>query len=165
VNLQVLERAEVTVHDAAPWDSSVRLGEVLLAPTIIYANDVLAAMAEVPVHGAVHITGGGFTENLPRVMPDGCACAIDLASWEVPPLFRWLQAAGACRPADLRGPARARLPACLPACLPVQVPHLRDVSVTPAALLVAAHHLWRHTTILAATACPASATVMEGCFA
>jgi phosphoribosylaminoimidazole (AIR) synthetase len=106
----VLERAEVTVHDAAPWDSSVRLGEALLAPTIVYANDILAAMAAVPVHGAVHITGGGFTENLPRVLPDGCACAIDVASWEVPPLFRWLQEAGArrCLHALLLRPAAVR---------------------------------------------------------
>lgn len=43
------------------------------------------------VQGLVHITGGGFTENIPRVLPDGLGCKIDTASWQVPGLFRWLQ--------------------------------------------------------------------------
>jgi phosphoribosylformylglycinamidine cyclo-ligase len=42
------------------------------------------------VHGLAHITGGGLTENPPRVLPDGLACAIDLGAWELPPVFRWL---------------------------------------------------------------------------
>jgi len=42
------------------------------------------------VHGLAHITGGGITENPPRVLPEGLACAIDLSAWDLPPVFRWL---------------------------------------------------------------------------
>ena len=43
------------------------------------------------LQGLVHITGGGFTENIPRIMPDGLGCSIDTSAWEVPQLFQWLQ--------------------------------------------------------------------------
>ena len=54
-----------------------------------------ASYLQVGLKGAVHITGGGFPENLPRVLPAGCACQIDTSSWQVPPLYQWLQKAGA----------------------------------------------------------------------
>ena len=77
------------------WDapspfSDGTLGAALLAPTRLYVKQALAAVRAGGVHGLAHITGGGLTENPPRVMPDGMACAIDLSAWDLPPVFRWL---------------------------------------------------------------------------
>jgi phosphoribosylformylglycinamidine cyclo-ligase len=66
----------------------------LLAPTRIYVKSVLALMAEVPVHSVAHITGGGPTGNIPRVLPDGLEAVIDERRWHRPPVFDWLQRAG-----------------------------------------------------------------------
>ncbi|WP_435259439.1 phosphoribosylformylglycinamidine cyclo-ligase [Thioclava sp. FR2] len=66
------------------------LGQALLAPTRLYVKQALAAIGAGGVHGFAHITGGGLTENPPRVLPDGLACEIDLGAWELPPVFRWL---------------------------------------------------------------------------
>ncbi|GGE02821.1 phosphoribosylformylglycinamidine cyclo-ligase [Gemmobacter megaterium] len=66
------------------------LGAALLAPTRLYVKQALAAVRAGGVHGLAHITGGGITENPPRVLPEGLACAIDLSSWDLPPVFRWL---------------------------------------------------------------------------
>jgi len=70
------------------------LGEVLLTPTRIYAKQILALAAEHPIKGIAHITGGGLTENLPRVFPKGCRAKIQRGAWPVPPIFAVLQAAG-----------------------------------------------------------------------
>lgn len=63
------------------------LGDVLLEPTRIYVRPVLATVAEVPVKAMAHITGGGITENLDRVLPGGCDAEIVRGSWRVPPVF------------------------------------------------------------------------------
>ncbi len=76
--------------DAASPFSEGSLGEALLAPTRLYVKQALAAIRAGGVHGLAHITGGGLTENPPRVLPEGLACAIDLSSWTLPPVFRWL---------------------------------------------------------------------------
>ncbi|MFG6178391.1 phosphoribosylformylglycinamidine cyclo-ligase [Halomonas sp. THAF12] len=72
------------------------LGEALLAPTRIYVKPLLSLIKEtdVPVHALSHITGGGLTENLPRVLPEGAAARVDVASWERPAVFDWLQQQG-----------------------------------------------------------------------
>jgi phosphoribosylformylglycinamidine cyclo-ligase len=77
------------------WDapspfSAGSLGEALLTPTRLYVKQALAAVRAGGVHGLAHITGGGLTENPPRVLPDGLACEIDLGAWQLPPVFRWL---------------------------------------------------------------------------
>ena len=77
------------------WDASCpfgpgTLGEALLAPTRLYVRPVLGAIKAGGVHALAHITGGGLTENLPRVLPDGLGAKIDLGAWELPPVFRWL---------------------------------------------------------------------------
>lgn len=84
----------------APLDG-VPLGERLLAPTRIYVKPVLALMRERPVHAMAHITGGGLTENLPRVLPPGVQAVIDLDSWHRPAVFGWLQAAGGIAEAEM----------------------------------------------------------------
>jgi phosphoribosylformylglycinamidine cyclo-ligase len=66
------------------------LGAALLAPTRLYVKSCLAAVRAGGVHALAHITGGGLTENPPRVIPDGLACEIDLSAWALPPVFRWL---------------------------------------------------------------------------
>lgn len=70
------------------------LSDWLLAPTRIYARSIQALIAEQPVHGLCHITGGGLTENLPRILPSGVAAAVDTHSWQWPALFDWLQTTG-----------------------------------------------------------------------
>lgn len=70
------------------------LGQVLLEPTKIYVKPILALLDEVCVKGAVHMTGGGFFENIPRVLPKGLSASVDLDSWEPLPIFKWLQAQG-----------------------------------------------------------------------
>jgi phosphoribosylformylglycinamidine cyclo-ligase len=76
--------------DAASPFSDGTLGQALLTPTRLYVKQALAAIRAGGVHGLAHITGGGITENPPRVLPDGLACEIDLGSWTLPPVFRWL---------------------------------------------------------------------------
>lgn len=70
------------------------LGEALLAPTRIYAGSILGLLGSVPVAAAAHVTGGGISENLPRMLPDGIGAVIDLSAWDLPEVFRWLQAEG-----------------------------------------------------------------------
>jgi phosphoribosylformylglycinamidine cyclo-ligase len=77
------------------------LGAALLTPTRIYVKSLLSLLDKVPVHAFAHITGGGLTENLPRVLPVGINAEIDLASWEFPEIFKWLQEKGNVSLADM----------------------------------------------------------------
>ncbi len=77
-----------TVLDGKP------LIDHLLEPTRIYVTTLLNLMQRIPIHGLAHITGGGLTENIPRVLPDGLAVAIDTESWQLPQIFQWLQQQG-----------------------------------------------------------------------
>ena len=70
------------------------LADALLAPTRIYVKSLLQLGKEIPIHAMAHITGGGLTENLPRVIPEGCRAVIDTGSWEIPEVFRYLQKGG-----------------------------------------------------------------------
>lgn len=70
------------------------LGECLLAPTAIYVKPVLSLLESVPVKALSHITGGGFFENIPRMLPEGCAAHIDSAAFPVPPIFELIQKTG-----------------------------------------------------------------------
>jgi phosphoribosylformylglycinamidine cyclo-ligase len=95
---RIVERAKPDL--AADFDGRP-LGEALLAPTRIYVKPVLALIAEVPVKGIAHITGGGLVENVPRVLPEGVRAVLDRRAWPLPPLFRWLQAEGAVADAEM----------------------------------------------------------------
>lgn len=70
------------------------LADVLLAPTRIYVKPLLALMEKMPVHGMVHITGGGLVENIPRVLQPNLTAVLKRDSWTMPPLFTWLQQHG-----------------------------------------------------------------------
>ena len=79
----------------APFSPQRSLAEALLEPTRIYVKPVLAALRETQaIKALAHITGGGLSENLPRVLPDGLAAHIDLATWTAPAVFGWLKRAG-----------------------------------------------------------------------
>jgi len=70
------------------------LGDVLLAPTVIYVRALRAMRSAADVRGMVHITGGGFTENIPRILPEGLGCTLTRAAWAEPPIFGLLQRLG-----------------------------------------------------------------------
>lgn len=70
------------------------LADHLLEPTRIYVKPLLELIAQLPVHAMAHITGGGITENLPRVLPEGLSANIHLNAWEIPAIFQWLQKQG-----------------------------------------------------------------------
>ena len=76
------------------FDDNKTLGEVLLMPTRIYVKQLLPLIQTLPVKGLAHITGGGLTENIPRVLPKNVKAVIDLSSWKRPMLFEWLQEEG-----------------------------------------------------------------------
>ncbi len=91
-----LIRKIIEVSDAdlqAPLGDST-LAKALMAPTQIYVKSILALMKQLPLHALSHITGGGLLENIPRVLPDNAKAVIDLNSWELPPVFQWLQEMG-----------------------------------------------------------------------
>ncbi len=68
--------------------------DVVMTPTKLYVKSILALLAAMPVKGMAHITGGGITENIPRVLPDGLTAEIKADAWEMPALFQWLQKQG-----------------------------------------------------------------------
>ena len=90
-------------YDApAPFDPSSRLGAALLAPTRIYVKSVLPLLIEPRVKAFAHITGGGLTDNVPRVLADGLAPRYDEDALALPPLFEWLRDEGGLADADMR---------------------------------------------------------------
>ena len=91
-----------TFEDPAPYQPGRALGRALLEPTRIYVKPLLAAIRETKaVKALAHITGGGITENLPRVLPAGTAARIDLAAIPVLPVFRWLAGLGRIEEAEM----------------------------------------------------------------
>ena len=88
---QVVAMSGLVWDAPCPWAEGT-IGAALLVPTRLYVRPVLAALRAGGVHALAHITGGGLTENPPRVLPDGLACEIDLGAWALPGVFRWLAA-------------------------------------------------------------------------
>jgi len=91
---RILEIVNVSVKDKAPWDDSKSVGSSLLTPTKIYVRPLLQIIKKRLVKGLAHITGGGLIENVPRMLPSHLAGEIDVASWTLPPVFKWLKQAG-----------------------------------------------------------------------
>ena len=85
----------------SPWNPSITLGAALLKPTKIYVKTLLPAIRKGLLKGLSHITGGGFLENIPRVLPGGTGCYIDAGAWEFPPVFRWLMKEGGVQPLEM----------------------------------------------------------------
>jgi phosphoribosylformylglycinamidine cyclo-ligase len=87
--------------DLAMPVGGVPLADALMAPTTIYVKPVLDLIAAVPVAGMAHVTGGGLTENVIRVVPDGLGLAIDASSWRLPPVFEWIRETGRIGDAEM----------------------------------------------------------------
>lgn len=85
---------EVTNADLTQDCGGKPLANALMEPTRIYVKSVLKLIKESNVNALAHITGGGLTENIPRVLPEGCKAVIDTKSWAFPPVFQWLQKGG-----------------------------------------------------------------------
>ena len=84
----------LNLRESYPELSNKQLGEVLLTPTKIYVKQVLEVVRNCDVHGISHITGGGFDENIPRILHEGQGLEIDEGSWEILPVFRFLEKYG-----------------------------------------------------------------------
>ena len=99
---RVVEISGLGLADRAPFDHNLTLGAALLAPTRIYVKPLLKAIRDTgAVKALAHITGGGLTENVPRVLPEELSAAIDLSSWHAPAVFGWVQQTGAIAAAEL----------------------------------------------------------------
>jgi phosphoribosylformylglycinamidine cyclo-ligase len=97
----VFERLRLKVRDPIPGLNRT-VGRELLRPTRIYVKPIMGLLhAGVPVRAMAHITGGGLTGNLPRVLPTGCRAVIQRGTWPVPEVFRWLQRGGEIDEAEM----------------------------------------------------------------
>lgn len=97
---RIVDVSGLAWSDASPFSDGT-LGAALLAPTRLYVKPALAAINMGGVHALAHITGGGLTENLPRVLPDELGADIDLNAWDLPPVFKWLVQTGGMSEAEL----------------------------------------------------------------
>jgi len=99
---RIIELAELNWNSPAPFDEGKTLGEALLEPTKIYVKPMLAAIRETTaIKAMAHITGGGFTENIPRVLPDALGASLDLSTVTPPPVFGWLARAGGVEQSEM----------------------------------------------------------------
>ncbi|MFY1708836.1 phosphoribosylformylglycinamidine cyclo-ligase [Tritonibacter scottomollicae] len=97
---------QIVKYSGLGWDADSpfgegKLGEALLAPTRLYVKQSLAAVRAGGVNALAHITGGGLTENLPRVLPEGLGADIDLGAWELPDVFKWLAETGGIEESEM----------------------------------------------------------------
>ncbi len=98
---RIVADAGLAWGDPAPFQVTSDLGDALLTPTRIYVKPLLAALKRPGIKALAHITGGGFPDNIPRVLPDGCAALIDLDAITVPPVFGWLARTGRVAEAEM----------------------------------------------------------------
>jgi phosphoribosylformylglycinamidine cyclo-ligase len=97
---RIVETSGLGWDDDCPWGEGT-LGAALLTPTRLYVKAALDAIKAGGVHGFAHITGGGLSENLPRVLPKGFGAEVDLEAWALPPVFKWLMAQGGMAEAEM----------------------------------------------------------------
>lgn len=98
---RLVEDGGFAYGDPAPFAPETSLGEALLTPTRIYVKSLLPLIRSDRIKGLAHITGGGLTENMPRVLTDDLHAVIDADSWDLPPVFRWLMERGNITPAEM----------------------------------------------------------------
>ena len=99
---RIVAQAGLGYDAPAPFDRARSLGEALLTPTRLYVKPLLAALkATDAILALAHVTGGGFPENLPRVLPEYLAVRLDLAAFAPPPVFSWLAAEGPVAEAEM----------------------------------------------------------------
>ncbi len=98
----IVEQTKADLMAPAPFDAGRMLGDALLSPTRIYVKSVLPLLADEDIRAFAHITGGGLTENTPRVLSDNLTPRYDDAAIALPPLFQWLKDAGGLNETDMR---------------------------------------------------------------
>jgi phosphoribosylamine--glycine ligase/phosphoribosylformylglycinamidine cyclo-ligase len=91
---KIVQNAGLAYSSPCPWDSQQTLGRFLLEPTRIYVDQVLPVAQKGLIKGISHITGGGFTENIPRILQKTLGCYVDVSSWQLPPVFKFIQSQG-----------------------------------------------------------------------
>ena len=91
---KILDKSGLGPDDPFPGADGATVRDVLLAPTQIYVEVVRSLLRDLDVRGMAHITGGGFYDNIPRVLPNQVEAHIDFGSWEMPPVFKWLHEVG-----------------------------------------------------------------------
>ncbi|KAG6817721.1 hypothetical protein H0H87_004512 [Tephrocybe sp. NHM501043] len=98
---KVVSISGLSYESPCPWKTDSTLGRVLLEPTRIYISQVLPAAKAGLLKGMSHITGGGFTENIPRVLPKNLGCYVDASTWTLPPVFKFLAQHGGVEPLEM----------------------------------------------------------------
>ncbi|KAM3547653.1 hypothetical protein ARSEF4850_009888 [Beauveria asiatica] len=96
---RIVQSAGLSYTDVAPWDQGQSVGESLLTPTRIYVKTLLPILKD--IKGLAHITGGGLSENVPRMLPESLTAEINFGSWQMPAVFQWLKAAGNVTPEEM----------------------------------------------------------------
>lgn len=91
---KIIERSGLSYRDQAPWATGESVGESLLRPTRIYVKSLLEVYRKDLAKGMAHITGGGLIQNVPRMLPKHLAAEIDVTSWQLQEVFRWLKQQG-----------------------------------------------------------------------
>ncbi|RFU30618.1 hypothetical protein B7463_g5720, partial [Scytalidium lignicola] len=91
---RIIARENISYNDVAPWDKETSIGLSLLTPTRIYVQSLLKVTNKKLIKGLSHITGGGLIENVPRMLPSHLAAEVDVATWQLPSVFRWLKEHG-----------------------------------------------------------------------
>ena len=91
---KIVEVSGLSWSDPSPFSDGQTLGEALITPTKIYIDSVLPLIKDGLVSGLAHITGGGLTENTPRMLPESLKADIDMKAWQRPEVFKWLQKTG-----------------------------------------------------------------------
>ncbi len=90
---KLLAKSGLSAEDTLPGDTQT-VGDALLAPTRIYVKQMLEVLRDFEVKGMAHITGGGFYDNIPRILPETISVSLDMNAWEVDPVFHWLRETG-----------------------------------------------------------------------
>ncbi|MEP7129799.1 MAG: phosphoribosylformylglycinamidine cyclo-ligase [Sphingomicrobium sp.] len=98
---RVIDQQAWNLDEPLPGEGGRKLAEVLLEPTRIYVRSLLPLVQEGTIKGLAHITGGGFLENIPRVLPDGCHAIVETGRWPLPSLFALLQKGGRIAPEEM----------------------------------------------------------------
>ena len=91
---KILQVKGLSYEDPCPWDESTSVGRNLLTPTRIYVKSLLPLIKDGLLLALAHITGGGLVENVPRILPSDLSAEIDVKTWQLPPVFKWLGNAG-----------------------------------------------------------------------
>ncbi len=91
---RLLDKSGLKGGDPFPGEENRTVADVLLTPTAIYVEVIKSLLRDMPIKGMAHITGGGFYDNIPRVLPSQVEARISFSSWEVPPVFKWLKETG-----------------------------------------------------------------------